>query len=159
MKFKFLFLIIMVSLVGLSSCTSKSMIQPGDKIGDMIVSNDLEIGIPNLNEICTFSQLTTDTCEISGNLSKLGVSTAWGEKSQEDLEEKWPKLSWKVTIDGYPVDLEKFGTFDMEIDNMKYRAWNIAITNPTKGKHEVHYLISYGDHPDIDELYMFTIID
>jgi len=50
-----------------------------------------------------------------------------------------------VTIDGYSVDLEKFGSFDMEIDNLKYRAWNIAITNPTIGKHEVHYQISYAD--------------
>jgi len=76
MKFKFLFLIIMVSTVGLNGCITKNMILPGDKIGEMIVSNDMEIDVPNFSDICPFPELMSGNCEISSTVGKFGVSTA-----------------------------------------------------------------------------------
>jgi len=117
-----------------------SKIQPGDKIGDMeFISEYEQCPAPNFTEICGFPALVLGTCEIPADMTKFWVSTGWAEDTQEELELAWKDSQWSMTFDGHAVDLPAFGTFDMELDGQKARAWNVCISDPTPGKHTVAY--------------------
>jgi hypothetical protein len=142
------------SLLGVS-------LKPGDKIGEMVVSNNLEIGMKNFNDLCTFEQLLDSVCEIPISNTKFGVSTGWGEATLEELEKAWKDSTWEVRINGRKVAIEEFGTFDMDLGDMQVRVWNIAITNPPLGKHTVEYKFRLygGSRPgNHTQTYTFTVV-
>ncbi len=137
-------------------------LKPGDKIGDMTITNEWESGVLNFNEICSFEELTLDdTCEIPASITKFGISRAWAEDTQEALDLAWSSSKWEMTFDGHKVDLEPFGTFDMELGGQKVRAWNVYIVNPAPGKHEVRYdfnienTMERGNH---NTTFIFTVM-
>jgi hypothetical protein len=136
-------------------------LKPDDKIGEMVISNDLDFGVPNLNEICTFEALHDGTCKIPASATKLGISTGWGEPTLEELDRAWLDSEWKMTFDAHKVDLAPFGTFDMDWEGMKVRVWNVAITNITSGEHTVRYDFHFenGSRPgNHAEVFMFTVV-
>jgi hypothetical protein len=70
------------------------------------------------------------------------------------MEMEWKDSEWSMTFDGQEVDLDAFGTFDMQwtdptgvVKDVQYaRVWNVCISNPTPGPHVVQYdfLLKYG---------------
>ena len=116
-------------------------IQPGDKIGDMEFINEYEkCPAPNWNEICRgFESLADGTCEIPADMTKFWISISLLQDTQEDLELAWKDSEWSMTFDGYNVDLNSFGTFDMDLPGKRARAWNVCISNPAPGRHTVVY--------------------
>jgi hypothetical protein len=63
----------------------------------------------------------------------------------------WSDLVWELSINGQPVDLESFGTFDYVMPSMakspspvrevfeKATAWNIVLTNLNPGEHTLRF--------------------
>jgi len=152
-------------LILVLSCAACSLLEgslePGDKIGEMVVSNNLDIGDKNFNDICSFEQLLEADCEIPASNTKFGVSVAISEETSDMLEQAWKDSTWEVTLDGRKVAIEEFGTFDMDLGDMQARAWNIAITNPPLGKHSIEYKIRLfgGSRPgNHTQTYTFTVI-
>lgn len=136
-------------------------LKPGDKIGEMVVSNNLNIGDKNFNDICTFPQLLDGICEIPVSNTKFGVSTGWSEATLEELNQAWTDSTWEVTLDGRKVAIEEFGTFDLDLGDSQARVWNIAVTNPPLGKHTVIYKFSTfkGSEPgNHTNTYIFTVV-
>jgi len=152
----------MLLSLGIVSCQySGNKLKPGDKIGEMLISNNLDIGVPNFNEVCTFDQLHLGTCEIPSSIKKIGVSIGWAESTPETLDLSWEGSIWDATIDGHAIDLPSFGTFDMDWEGVNLRVWNVCITNPALGKHTVEYkfFLEKGERPgNHTDTLIFTII-
>lgn len=95
---------------------------------------------PNYDEICGgFEALANGTCEIPAEMTKFWTSISYIADTQEALELAWKDSKWSMTFDGYRVDLDAFGTFDMDYEGQKARAWNVCISNPAPGRHTVVY--------------------
>jgi hypothetical protein len=141
---------ILFSLIMASCQFPGTKIQPGDKIGDMEFINDYEkCPAPNYNDICGgFQPLADGTCEIPPDMPKFWISTGWSEETEDELEWAWDDAKWSLTFDGYKVDLPAFGTFDMVLDGLPTRAWNVCINNPKAGKHTVVYKIHFDNGPE-----------
>ena len=125
-------------------------LKPGDKVEDMEFINEYEqCQAPNFSDICGFPALADGTCEIPASMTQFWVSTGWAEDTQEGLELAWKDSIWSMTFDNYKVDLPAFGTFDMDLEGQKARAWNVCISNPTPGIHTVVYKIYFenGSRP------------
>jgi len=115
-------------------------IKPGDKLGGMQFINDDEACPgPNFSDICGFPALADGTCLIPASTPVFWISTGWVEATQAELESTWKDSTWKLTFDGHELDLAKFGTYDMELDGQKARIWEVCISNPPEGKHNVYY--------------------
>ncbi len=116
-------------------------IKPGDKIGEMEFINEYEkCPAPNYNDICGgFESLADGTCEIPAEITQFWISISLLQDTQEALELAWQDSKWSMTFDGHEVDLYAFGTFDMDFQGKRARAWNVCISNPAPGRHTVIY--------------------
>jgi hypothetical protein len=125
----------------LSSCVFPGYkIKPGDKLGDMEFINNYELcPAPNFTDICGFPALEGGTCVIPASIPVFWISIGWAEDTVEELEFNWLDSKWKMTFDGHEVDLLKFGTYDMDLEGQKARAWDVCISHPASGKHTVNY--------------------
>lgn len=84
------------------------------------------------------------------------------------VEETWNDQEWKLWLDGHPVDLGQFGTFDTPIDHYKplggvpvvIRDWNVALLDPTAGSHKLRYLLTFKSSGEkLDMTWIFTMSD
>ena len=143
-------------------------IKPGDKIGEMEFINVWEdCQAPNFTDICGgFETLEDGTCEIPADLTKFWVSRAWAEDTQEALELAWQDSKWSMTFDGHAVDLDAFGSFDMDWTNpegkvVRARAWNVCISDPAPGKHTVvydYFIKNSFEWGNFTSTYTFTVL-
>lgn len=146
----------------LTSCAPKEL-KPGDKIGNMEIVNYCEGN--NIVDICTFLELQAGTCVVPASWTKFWVSYGWAEPTVEELETRWTGSTWTLSFDDHPVDLEAFGTYDLEIQDpisglWKARVWSICIINPSPGEHTARYDYTFvnGQMPDnFTEIWKFTI--
>jgi hypothetical protein len=137
--FQHLTLIVILGVI-LSACASSApkpsdeMINPGDKIGDFLITtreDDDVVYITNLH--CPIDG-TTETCErpvgIKINVSQ-GFQPASGKTS---FEQAWSEQTCEMVIEGRPVNLQAFG-----YDEWKHpiagtiRVWNVAIVADKPG--------------------------
>lgn len=140
MKRNFYLTLIMIVAILLSSCakeTSQSndeMINPGDRIGDFLITTregDDVIYITNLH--CPFDG-TTETCERPIG-TKINISQGFQPASgKTPFEEAWSKQVYEMVIEGRPVNLQAFG-----YDEWKHpvvgtiRVWNVVIVADQSG--------------------------
>jgi hypothetical protein len=143
----------------LASCVLPgSRLGPGDKIGGMELTTEFDL---NINYLCTFEDLGAGTCQIPSSVTALGVSTGWAEDTAQALDEAWRDSRWTMTIDGHKVDLEPFGTFDLDWGDQKARVWDVGLSGLALGEHVVRYdfylehAIERGNHATI---YQFTVV-
>lgn len=81
--------------------------------------------------------------------------------SQEDLERRWNEQTWELYINGRPVDLEAFGTFDLNVAGNPARVWNIMLEDVSPGFHQVRYVRRSVADPTlaVDITWKFTLVD
>jgi len=112
------------------------MINPGDKIGDFLVTTGDDDKVLYTTKIhCPFNQNTmTETCEIPiGTKVNVGLGV-YGDKLEE-LDAYWSDQSYEMTIDGRAVNLQAFGSIDIPdpiVHTM--RLWNVVIVSDKPGK-------------------------
>ncbi len=117
---RFLFMILVVLLSGsTAACAatgsrSTSMVEPGDKVGDVLVSKGVDGQFTYGFEV-SCSQLQ-DQSNYSCNVSlgeAVNVSTGiFNSTGSGNLDQIWAKSGYQVFVDDRPVDLEAFGTID-----------------------------------------------
>ena len=73
------------------------------------------------------------------------------ESDQEQLNSLWESLTFKISINGQPIDLDSFGT----IDALGGRNWNVVLENPTHGPHRIETIVS--DNEDPSDRYGMTL--
>lgn len=135
------------------------MIEPGDKIGDMIVEQGVEpILGPWIWEFCEFWDPGTEPASFASDCtvpSIPGLAIGFGFYATETaLSSGWEAMTWEISIDGYQLDLEKFSWVESDLPeigpNMKRRNWFINLIDPSLGQHSFRYawstetLIDFG---------------
>ena len=151
---KFVYLILIASFaISLGACTLvkvepiNEVIEPGDKIGDMIVEQSTEIPYQNIWWFCDSMpnqrepvSSTTD-CDVP-LLSSMDISLSWIAKKTK-IASNWDAMTWELYIDDYQIDLERFAWFEYEYiakgeDNIS-RDWIITLKNLSPGAHTLRY--------------------
>ena len=161
---KLLTLAIILILIASGSACSVRPLQPGDKIGEMELLDFCEG--TNIVEVCPYESLLDGTCKVVAT-DFLWVSAGWTERTTEELELTWKDSSWKMFFDNNEVDIEAFGTYDIDIQDpengpIKGRVWNFCVGNITPGIHHVSYehTFKYGSRPGFKiENWTFTVVN
>ncbi len=110
----FLFVLGLTSACAGIANRSSSMIEPGDKIGDILVDKGVDGQFTYGFEVAC-SQMQ-DQSSYSCNLDlgeAVNVSTGIVDSTGSgNLDQVWAKSGYQVLIDDRPVDLQAFGTID-----------------------------------------------
>jgi hypothetical protein len=96
--------------------------------------------------------VTTADCKVP-QMSKLAIGHAFLASEAALRGAAWSDLSWELSIDGKPVNLDEFGTYDYVMPAMApnpslvrevfmtFTAWDIVLTNLQPGSHTLHGLV------------------
>ncbi|HLF74888.1 MAG TPA: hypothetical protein VI524_11110 [Anaerolineales bacterium] len=135
-----------------------SMLQPGEKIGDMVITSGIEDAYP-LSAFCSPTKENDHSIRVDcGELSvcaNLAIGQTFGVMGLIHAMNlipqpiNWEELVWEMSVDEHPIDLEAFGVYDFvhpdlapspspvrEVFKME-RLWNVVLVNPTPGMHRV----------------------
>ncbi len=136
--FQYLTLIMMLGVI-LSACTgsapkpSDEMINPGDRIGDFLITTregDDTVYMTNLH--CPVDG-TTETCEQPVG-TKINVSQGFYPGTDKTpFEEAWSKQTYEMIIEGRPVNLQAFGYDEWVHSVGTIRVWNVVIVADRPG--------------------------
>ena len=124
--------------VELTSQNEEEEINPGDTIGDFLITTSNDEGVfYTTNVHCPFEQASmTETCEITVGTKVNSALGAYGDNySRENLEVYWSDQTYGMTIEGRPVNLQAFGYIDITNPVVgKMRLWNVVIVTDKPGK-------------------------
>jgi hypothetical protein len=139
---------ILISCASTTPTPSAKMIEPGDKIGNMIVEQGAEpILGPWVWEFCEFWDPGPEPASFTSDCTVPAipeVAFGFGFYAQEaTLSSNWEAMTWEITIDDYQLDLEKFEWVESDFPEMgpnaKKRNWLIKLINSTLGEHSFRY--------------------
>jgi hypothetical protein len=125
------------------------MLEPGNKINDMIITTGAEVAFP-LWALClptveNKNLITVDCPEVP--YSTLAIGHTFGLMDLVPVSFGWSDLAWEFYLDDQPVDLKTFGTYDFIQPDMainpspirevfrKVTVWDVVLGNPTPGRH------------------------
>ena len=134
------------------------MFQPGDMVGGISLTTGAQDAAP-LWAFCSPAQsvgnTTTSNCRVPV-VPRLAIGHIFmpGDDTLTRLD--WSEISWELRIDGQPVNLKSFGTYDFVLPAMshspspvrevfvKFTAWDVVLTNLKAGEHTIHGLAQMG---------------
>jgi hypothetical protein len=137
---------------------SSEMFQPGDMVGGMVLTTGAS-DAPPLWAFCSPVQyvgnITTTDCKVP-IVSRLAIGHILmpGDDTLTRLD--WSEINWELTIDGQPVDLKSFGTYEFVLPAMSpdpspvrevfvtFTAWDVVLTNLSPGEHRIHGVARMG---------------
>jgi len=134
----FVLFALVLGACGKSTPQSAEMINPGDKIGDILITTGGVEGVKNAWDLGCKESAGKWSCEVPVG-TKANVS--WGVYADivrgEDLETKWAGFTYDLAIEGRPVNLEAFGFVDFYHPSRgKVRCWDVVITADKPGEIE-----------------------
>jgi hypothetical protein len=115
------------------------MINPGDKIGDFLITTGGNQGITYVSTIhCPFDQSAgIESCKLKIG-TRVNVATGIYDdfpSSGKTLDEYWSEHTYKMVIEGRPVNLQAFGSIDIYHNVVgTIRLWNVVIVTDKPGK-------------------------
>ncbi len=115
------------------------MLRPGDKVSNMILTTGrLNSGLRTssiwdfcLSAMDSAGQATRE-CRVPP-YRQVVIGEQWSASDVGQLDADWSVMTWELYIDGQPVDLAAFGTFDENLRNSRWRGWNAVLMNLTSG--------------------------
>jgi hypothetical protein len=120
-----------------STPTATGMINPGDKIGDFLITTGGLEGVKSVWDLGCDESEGKASCRLPVGTK---VNVSWGiyadASKGEDLETKWAGFTYEMVIDGRPVNLKAFGYV---IFPYRYttRCWDVVITTDKPGEIEI----------------------
>lgn len=146
-------------LVLLTACQAagqplSAAFRPGDTINGMGLTTGAAEA-PSLLAFCSSSQLSDHMKSFDCRapvLPTLAIGNLFLLSDEAFASLGWSDLLWEFSINGQPVDLESFGTFDYVMPSMakspspvrevfeKATAWNVVLTNLNPGEHTLRFL-------------------
>jgi hypothetical protein len=134
----------------------KSVIGPGDKIGEMVVEREESKNYYWIMDSCNFDwtpitpNSQTAKCTVP-ELSVVGIGAYWWADKLK-FESNWEAMSWELYVDDHPVALDEFGWSDlsyfesgMEVTS---RCWNVVLRGLSAGKHTIRSSWSMSEPVD-----------
>lgn len=126
---------------------SNPMLQPGDMIGDMLVTTDVEQALPLWN-ICSSTAQTEYAIHMNcGELPSANIAIGYPFGVRDFMN--WDAFHWELSVDGHLLNLQAFGVQDLTYWDLAphpspvrevfrwYRLWSVVLADPTPGNHEV----------------------
>jgi alpha-amylase len=133
-----------------------TLLKPGEKIGQMSVDTSLSY-INSWLDYCapSFSDKPggeTINCTMP-LLPEFEIGVAVGARDAILLDSNWKSCTWELFVDGQPIDLNDFNTFDVDWQMedgtlVKLRLWNVKLVNASEGEHVVRYVIHINQEID-----------
>jgi hypothetical protein len=158
------------------AATAAQALQPGDKIGEMVLTKgpapfDLSLPVyvhfcnanPALDVNATVAKPGVYTVEcIAPLLPELHIGRGWVAGDEKMRDEDWSAIQTELYVNGQLVDQAAFGTLDADVPvqavpgedasdviNVKLRVWNVALEHLTTGLLTLRYVW----HVDRDLMY------
>ena len=143
-------------------------LRPGDQLGGMKLVPGGNAPATSVFEYCDPVVLDPGTYERSCQVPAVrNLHIGTGPFFEPDrVEEGWNDQDWKLWLDGRPVDLGQFGTYDIPIDKYEplggepavVRNWNVLLLDPTAGSHKLRYLLTFKQSgAKLDMTWIFTM--
>jgi predicted esterase len=137
------------------------MINPDDRIGDMVLTIGQGENLPEIWIFCdpyvTEPGVFTKECSVPAQSMIIGYGSP--ASTVEQLDADWAASTWTLFLDSQPVNLPAFGTFDQEDDESNIlRLWNVVLEQPAPGVHTLHY-VSNESGKVYDVTWTFTVMD
>ena len=124
-----------------------AMLNPGDTIDGMSLTTGAA-NVPPIWAFCSKAQYVGNTatsdCHVP-MVSKLAIGYILVPEDDALARLDWDEISWKLTIDGQPINLKGFGTYNFVIPAMshsaspvreifvQFTAWDVVLTNLRPG--------------------------
>jgi hypothetical protein len=134
--------------------TDNSMLQPGDEIDGMVITTGAAKA-PPLGAFCSVAQddehVMKADCRIPPQLSEVAIGHIF-HIAEIPINLDWSKFTWKLTVDEQPVDLARFGNYDLAMPTRStspspiretfeiFTAWDVVLTHLKPGRHTVQGL-------------------
>ena len=122
--------------------STDEMINPGDEIGDFLITTGDSEGITyvwNIESECVKQEGgKIQTCKINIDTK---VNVSWGVYAPAgyDLDTLWSEHTYKMYINDHPVNLDAFGSINVLHPVVgKMRHWNVVIVANKPGEIIVH---------------------
>jgi hypothetical protein len=125
-------------------------INPGDKIGDILITTGDESEVANsLNLNCSKQgEGETYLCETSVGTNPNVSMGFYDDQYSGKLDEIWSSHTYVMTINDRPVNLEAFGSVDYQHPTAgMMRWWNVVIKADKPGEIIVHSKGTAGGDP------------
>ncbi len=153
------FLIILTACQPAAQAPRNKAFQPGDVIDGMRLTTGAKDAIP-LWAFCTQPQhagnTTTSDCHVHivPRLA-IGQIVMPGYDTLAMLDA--PEISWELSIDHQPLDLERFGSYDYVLPTrspdpspvrevfVQYKAWDVVLTHLSSGEHSLQGVAQIGN--------------
>jgi hypothetical protein len=118
---------------------SEQMINPGDKVGDFLITTGGSKGITYVSTIhCPYDESAgIESCKIKVG-TKVNVAVGIYDDSPSSgktLDEYWSEHTYEMVIEGRPVNLQAFGSIEIYHPVVgTIRLWNVVIVTDKPGK-------------------------
>lgn len=130
--------------------SAQKILQPGDKFGSMSVEEHItDAKYASFGYYCSGYQWgekvpgsKTSDCTIP-RYPRIQVDIGWDAKDVATLEANWDAMTWELYIDGYQVNLDKFGQWSEIPSRAEYkngRGWVIDLVDTPPGQHTLRLL-------------------
>ena len=141
------------------------MLSLGEKINGMTLANGAADASP-LWAFCSSevsNNITTANCRVP-QMSKLAIGHVFLATEEAFAETEWSALTWELSIDDQPVNLDDFGTYDYVLPTMapnpslvrevfmKFTAWDVVLTDLQSGAHSLR-----GSVRDENDAYSWVV--
>lgn len=127
-----------------------AMLSAGDEIDGMTLTSGAAEARP-LWVFCSSQEkdnITTASCRVP-QMEKLAIGHSFFATDSVFRNADWADLTWELYLDGRPVDLSDFATYDYVLPTMapnpslvrevfmKFTAWDIVLTDLQPGEHTI----------------------
>jgi len=147
--------LVLTSCGSTKSQTAEGMIDPGDKLGDILVTTGDEKDVDYLMELdCVEQDDQNMTCDVNTG-KKVNVSYAVyndGRVPGSTLDSLWSEHTYMMLIGDQQVNLEAFGSIDAYHTNefgnpFKMRHWNVWIVADKPAEVKIQHSGVVGGEP------------
>ena len=165
MKKLFFLTLLVVAMVALGACAGTTsepadeMINPGDRIGDFLVTTGKEVDVIYSWELgCYGREQGYYSCGATVG-TKINISVGiYADSSSGTLDELWSDHTYELLIENHPVNLQAFGFIDVDHPDVgKMRHWNIVIITNKSGELTLRDSgVAGGDSFEFTRTYIFS---
>ena len=147
---------LLIAVVVVYQSASKSAdelkLKPGDEINGMVITTGAA-KVPPLWAFCPPAPVNDGVrvveCRVP-SLPRLAIGHTFRLANPALQTLDWSALTWELSVDGQPVDLEAFGIYDFVLPDLaphpspvreifrQFKAWDVILTNLMPGAHTLH---------------------